>query len=428
MLETLKNAWKIEELRKKILFTLLIVLLYRIGNAIPVPFVNVAALKMYFTQLENTMLGFMNVLSGGAFSSATIFALSIQPYINASIIIQLLCIAIPALERLSKDEGEEGKKKIASITRYATVGIGLLMGFAYYMLMRNNGLMAAGYEKNVLAAIVVILTFTSGSALIMWLGEQITEFGIGNGISIILFASIVSRLPVSIISTVRNVMIGALPWWVAVLMYLGALAIIVLIVYVSDAERRIPVTYGKRVVGRKMYGGQSTHLPMKVNMSGVMPIIFAQSISSLPGTIAALTGKSGGWTETWFGPTSILYAIIYFLLIIFFAYFYSTIQFNPVEVANNLKKNGGYIPGFRPGKPTSEFIQKVLNKITLFGAIYLGIIAVVPILISHFSSTASLTGLSIGGTSIMIAVGVALETVRALEAQMIMRNYKGFLS
>jgi preprotein translocase subunit SecY len=428
VLETLKNAWKIEELRKKILFTLLIVLLYRIGNAIPVPFVNVDALKIYFTQLENTMLGFMNVLSGGAFSSATIFALSIQPYINASIIIQLLCIAIPALERLSKDEGEEGKKKIASITRYATVGIGLLMGFAYYMLMRNNGLLAVGYEKNVMAAIVVILTFTSGSALIMWLGEQITEFGIGNGISIILFASIVSRLPVSIISTVRNVMIGALPWWVAVLMYLGALAIIVLIVYVSDAERRIPVTYGKRVVGRKMYGGQSTHLPMKVNMSGVMPIIFAQSISSLPGTIAALAGKSGGWTQTWFGPTSILYAIIYFLLIIFFAYFYSTIQFNPIEVANNLKKNGGYIPGFRPGKPTSEFIQKVLNKITLFGAIYLGIIAVVPILISHFSSTASLTGLSIGGTSIMIAVGVALETVRALEAQMIMRNYKGFLS
>ena len=433
MLETLKNAWKIEELRKKILFTLLIVLLYRIGNAIPVPFVNVPALQSYFTQLENTMLGFMNVLSGGAFSSATIFALSIQPYINASIIIQLLCIAIPALERLSKDEGEEGKKKIASITRYATVGIGLLMGFAYYMLMRNNGLMAAGYEKNVMAAIVVILTFTSGSALIMWLGEQITEFGIGNGISIILFASIVSRLPVSIINTVSNILRPAddpyhLPWWVAVLMYLGALAIIVLIVFVSDAERRIPVTYGKRVVGRKMYGGQSTHLPMKVNMSGVMPIIFAQSISSLPGTIAALTGKSGGWTQTWFGPTSILYAIIYFLLIIFFAYFYSTIQFNPIEVANNLKKNGGYIPGFRPGKPTSEFIQKVLNKITLFGAIYLGIIAVVPILISHFSSTASLTGLSIGGTSIMIAVGVALETVRALEAQMIMRNYKGFLS
>ena len=428
MLETLKNAWKIEDLRKKILFTLLIVLLYRIGNAIPVPFVNVDALKLYFTQLENTMLGFMNVLSGGAFSSATIFALSIQPYINASIIIQLLCIAIPALERLSKEEGEEGKKKIASITRYATVGIGLLMGFAYYMLMRNNSLLNPEYQTSIPAAIVVILTFTSGSALIMWLGEQITEFGIGNGISIILFSSIVSRLPVSILNTIRNVIAGSLPWWVAALMYLGALAIIVLIVFVNDAERRLPVQYAKRVVGRKMYGGQSTHLPMKVNMSGVMPIIFAQSISSVPGTIAALTGKSGGWTDTWFGPSSLLYALIYFLLIIFFAYFYSTIQFNPIEVANNLKNNGGFIPGFRPGKPTSEFIQKVLNKITLFGAIYLGIIAVVPILISHFSSTASLTGLSIGGTSIMIAVGVALETVRALEAQMIMRNYKGFLS
>ena len=431
MLETLKNAWKIEELRKKILFTLLIVLLYRIGNAIPVPFVNVDALKMYFTQLENTMLGFMNVLSGGAFSSATIFALSIQPYINASIIIQLLCIAIPALERLSKEEGEEGKKKIASITRYATVGIGLLMGFAYYMLMRNNNLLNPGYKTSVPAAIVVILTFTSGSALIMWLGEQITEFGIGNGISIILFASIMARLPRSIISTVQNVMAGNLAWWVAVLMFLGALAIIVLIVFVNDAERRLPVQYAKRVVGRKMYGGQSTFLPMKVNMSGVMPIIFASSIGSLPATIAGLAGKSTGegtWVNTWFGNDSIPYAIIYFLLIIFFAYFYSTIQFNPIEVSNNLKKNGGYIPGFRPGKPTSEFIQKVLNKITLFGALYLGIIAVTPILISHFSDSAKLTGLSLGGTSIMIAVGVALETVRALEAQMLMRNYKGFLS
>ena len=429
MLQTLRNAWKIEELRKKILFTLLIVLLYRLGNAIPVPYVNVAALQYYFTQLQNTVLGLYNVMSGGAFSQATIFALSIQPYINASIIIQLLCIAIPALERLSKEGGEEGRKKIASITRYATVGIGLLMGFAYYVLIRNNGLLAAEAQSNVWAAIVIVLTFTSGSALIMWLGEQITEFGIGNGISIILFASIVSRLPNSIVTTIRNVVTGALQWWVAVLMFLGALAIIVLIVFVNDAERRIPVQYAKRVVGRKMYGGQSTHLPMKVNMSGVMPIIFAQSIASLPATIAALTGsRSDGWFMRLFDTTSIAYAIIYFLLILFFAYFYSTIQFNPVEVANNLKKNGGYIPGFRPGKPTSEFIQKVLNKITLFGAIYLGIIAVVPILVGHFSNASALTGISLGGTSIIIAVGVALETVRALEAQMIMRNYKGFLS
>ena len=427
MLQTLRNAWKIEELRKKILFTLVIILLYRLGNAIPVPDVDIALLNAYFAQQQSTILGLLDVMSGGAFSNATIFALSIQPYINASIIIQLLCIAIPSLERLSKEGGEEGRKKIASITRYATVAIGLIQGFAYYMLIKNNNMLNAD-AQGIWSAIVIILTFTSGSALIMWLGEQITEFGIGNGISMILFASIISRLPTSLITTVRNIAAGNLQWWLAVLMLIGAIAMIVLIVFVNDAERRIPVQYAKRVVGRKMYGGQSTHLPMKVNMSGVMPIIFAQSIASVPATIAAFTGKTDGWVNTWFSNNSIPYAIIYFLLIIFFAYFYSTIQFNPVEVANNLKKNGGYIPGFRPGKPTSEFIQKVLNKITLFGAIYLGIIAIVPILISHFSNAAALTGLSLGGTSIIIVVGVALETVRALEAQMLMRNYKGFLS
>ena len=427
MIQTLRNAWRIEEIRKKILFTLLIVLLYRIGNAIPVPFVNTVLLQQYFSYLQNTALGLLDAMSGGSFSNATIFALSIQPYINASIIIQLLCIAIPALERMSKEEGEEGRKKIASITRYSTVAIGLLQGFGYYMLMKNNGIIVADASSSVWAAIVIILTFTSGSALIMWLGEQITEFGIGNGISIILFASIISRFPNSVITTIQNVINGSLSWWAAVLVFLGALALIVLIVFVNDAERRIPVQYAKRVVGRKMYGGQSTHLPMKVNMSGVMPIIFAQSIASVPATIAAFTGKTGGWVNTWFGTNSIPYAIVYLLLIIFFAYFYSTIQFNPVEVANNLKKNGGYIPGFRPGKPTSEFIQKVLNKITLFGALYLAIIAVTPILIAHFSTQSALTGISLGGTSIIIVVGVALETIRALEAQMLMRNYKGFL-
>ena len=427
MLQTLRNAWKIEELRKKILFTLLIILLYRLGNAIPVPYVNVTALQSYFSSLQNTVLGLLNVMSGGAFSNATIFALSIQPYINASIIIQLLCIAIPALERMSKDEGEEGRKKIASITRYATVAIGLLQGFGFFMLIKNYGILEPEAQGNIWAAIVIVLTFTSGSALIMWLGEQITEFGIGNGISMILFASIISRFPAAIITSIRNIILGQLKWWVAVLMFLGALAIIILIVFVNDAERHIPVQYAKRVVGRKMYGGQSTHLPMKVNMSGVMPIIFAQSIASVPATIAAFTGKTDGWVNTFFGTNSIPYAIVYLLLIIFFAYFYSTIQFNPVEVANNLKKNGGYIPGFRPGKPTSEFIQKVLNKITLFGALYLGIIAVVPILIAHFSNAAALTGVSLGGTSIIIVVGVALETIRALEAQLLMRNYKGFL-
>ena len=420
----MRNAWKIDDLRKKILFTLVIILLYRLGNAVPVPYVDIDALGQYFNQMQNTVLGLLNVMSGGAFSNATIFALSIQPYINASIIIQLLTIAIPALERMSKEEGEEGKKKIASITRYTTVAIGLIQGFAYYYMIMKSGFLTAD-GSGIWAAIVIILTFTSGSALIMWLGEQITEFGIGNGISIILFASIVSRFPTSLYQMVTNAVKGTVAWWIDILLLLGALAMIVLIVLINDSERRIPVQYAKRVVGRKMYGGQSTHLPMKVNMSGVLPIIFAQSIASLPATIAAFTGHSD---SAWASTTSIPYAIIYFLLIIFFAYFYSTIQFNPVEVANNLKKNGGYIPGFRPGKPTSEFIKKVLNKITLFGAIYLGIIAVVPILISHFSTTADLSGISLGGTSIIIVVGVALETVRALEAQLLMRNYKGFLS
>ena len=420
----MRNAWKIDELRKKILFTLVIILLYRLGNAVPVPYVDIDALGQYFNQMQNTVLGLLNVMSGGAFSNATIFALSIQPYINASIIIQLLTIAIPALERMSKEEGEEGKKKIASITRYTTVAIGLIQGFAYYYMIMKSGFLTAD-GSGIWAAIVIILTFTSGSALIMWLGEQITEFGIGNGISIILFASIVSRFPTSLYQMVTNAVNGTVAWWIDILLLIGALAMIVLIVLINDSERRIPVQYAKRVVGRKMYGGQSTHLPMKVNMSGVLPIIFAQSIASLPATVAAFAGYSD---SAWASTTSIPYAIIYFLLIIFFAYFYSTIQFNPVEVANNLKKNGGYIPGFRPGKPTSEFIKKVLNKITLFGAIYLGIIAVVPILISHFSTTADLSGISLGGTSIIIVVGVALETVRALEAQLLMRNYKGFLS
>ena len=353
MLQTLRNAWKIEELRKKILFTLVIILLYRLGNAIPVPYINRALLQNYFTQLQNTVLGLYNVMSGGAFSTATIFALSIQPYINASIIIQLLCIAIPALERMSKDEGEEGRKKIASITRYATVGIGLLMGFAYYMLMRNNGLLDTDGHNSVWVAIVVILTFTSGSALIMWLGEQITEHGVGNGISIILFASIVSRFPNDIVTTIRNIINGSLAWWLALLVLLMLLAIIVLIVYVNDAERRLPVTYAKRVVGRKQYGGQTTYLPMKVNMSGVMPIIFAQSIASLPATIAALTGaRSDGWFMRLFDTTSIAYAIIYFLLILFFAYFYSTIQFNPRRTA---AISPASVPASRPASLSRRF-------------------------------------------------------------------------
>ena len=424
MLQTMRNAWKTEDIRRKILFTLFVILIYRLGNAVPVPYVNIDALSGYFNQMQNTIFGMLNVMSGGAFANATIFALSIQPYINASIIIQLLGIAFPKLGNLSKEGGEEGKKNIAAITRYTTVGIGLLQGFAYYMMIKGYGFLTTD-GQSLWAAIVIILTFTSGSALIMWLGEQITEFGIGNGISIILFASIVSRFPTDVYNMISSAANGTTPVWVTALMLLGALAMIVLIVLINDSERRLPVQYAKRVVGRKMYGGQSTHLPMKVNMSGVLPIIFAQTIATIPATIAGFTGHSD---SAWASTTSIGYAIAYFLLIIFFAYFYSTIQFDPIEVSNNLKKNGGYIPGFRPGKPTSDFIRRVLNKITLFGAIYLSIIAVVPILIAHFSQEAALSGVSLGGTSIIIVVGVALETVRALEAQMLMRNYKGFLS
>ncbi|MGE4352720.1 MAG: preprotein translocase subunit SecY [Oscillospiraceae bacterium] len=430
MFQTIRNAWKIDELRKKIMFTLIMILLYRLGNSIPVPYVNVEYLVQYLDSLSNTVLGLYNVMSGGAFSRATIFALSIQPYINASIIIQLLTIAIPALERMQKEGGEEGRKKIAAITRYSTVLIGLIQGFAYYMLIRNNNLLT---EDGIWQAIVIILTFTAGSALLMWMGEQITEFGIGNGISIILFVSIVSRFPMAIFNTGRNVASGATPWYVALLMVVGALAIIVLIVIVTNAERRIPVQYSKRVVGRKMYGGQTTHLPMKVNMSGVLPIIFAQSIASLPATILMMFGITSDSTGFWggflkvFNTTSVMYSIIYLLLIIFFSYFYATIQFNPIEIANNLKRNGGFIPGFRAGRPTSDFISKVLNKITLFGAIYLGIVAVAPLLIATFSKTAANSGVSLGGTSIIIVIGVALETVKALENQMLMRHYKGFL-
>ena len=425
MLQTIRNAWKVAELRKKILFTLLILLLYRVGNAVPVPYVNLEALSTWFEGWSNSILGLFNVMSGGALSSATIFALSIQPYINASIIIQLLTIAIPALERMAKEEGEEGKEKINKITRYSTIAIALLQGFGYYMLLRANSMGSVPLltSNGIWEAVVIITTFVAGSALVMWMGEQITEFGIGNGISIILFASIVSRFPTGVANAISNIASGALAWWVYVLLLLGALLMIILIVAVNNAERRVPVQYSKRVVGRKMYGGQSTHLPMKVNMSGVLPVIFAQSIASLPGTIANFTGSQ----ITWFDTNSWLYALVYFLLIIFFSYFYSTIQFNPIEVSNNLKRNGGFIPGYRPGKPTSEFLQKVLNKVTLFGAIFLSIVAVTPYIIGILSPTASRSGISLGGTSIIIVVGVALETVQALENQMLMRHYKGFL-
>ena len=427
MIQTIRKAWGVPELRKKIVFTLLILLIFRIGNAIPVPYINTTLLGNYLDSMSGTVLGLYNVMSGGAFAEATVFALGVQPYINSSIIIQLLTIAIPALERLARDGGEAGKKKIASITRYATVAIALLQGFGYYMICKNYNILE---QQGIWPALVIIVSFVAGSSFVMWLGEQVNEFGVGNGISIILFAGILSRVPnmvtmgASYIRTKGS--IGYL--WIALLI-VGMLAMVVLIVHVNEAERRIPVQYAKRQVGRKMYGGQASTLPMKVNMSGVLPIIFAQTIASLPATIWAFIGTPeegtvGRSIYNAIDTKSVMYLIVYFLMIIGFSYFYATIQFNPVEISNNLKRNGGFIPGFRPGKPTSDFIAKVLNKVTLFGAIYLGIVAICPLIAGKLLGN---SGLAIGGTSVIIVVGVALETVRALESQMMMRQYKGFL-
>ena len=420
MFETLRNAWKLPELRKKLMFTAMVLLLYRIGNVIPVPYVNVDALKsMFDTVLGDTILGLYNAMSGSAFSQATVLALSIQPYINASIIIQLLTVAIPALERMAKEEGEEGKKKINVITRCTTVGLGLIMGWAFYSMLNSYGIIT---KTGFLPGLVIVLAFTAGSAVVMWLGEQINEFGIGNGISMILFANIISGLPAGLNTLLH------MGWW-AILVTVVMVALVLFIIFVNDAERRIPIQYAKRVVGRKQYGGQSTHLPMKVNMSGVMPVIFASTICGVPATIAGFAQPEQGsfwWnmTNEWFRPGAVAYIIIYVLLIFAFAYFYSTIQFNPIEVANNMKKNGGFIPGFRPGKPTSDFIKKVLNKITMMGAIFLAIIAALPLILSNIPS---LGALAIGGTTTLIMVSVSLETVRAIEGELMMRHYKGFL-
>ena len=426
MIQTIRKAWGIPELRKKIIFTALILLIFRIGNAIPVPYVNTGLLGTYMDQLSTTVLSLYNVMSGGAFAQATVFALGVQPYINSSIIIQLLTIAIPSLGRMAQEGGEEGKKKIQSITRYATVAIAIIQGIGYFFLMKNYGILT---EKSFWVALVIIASFIAGSSFVMWMGEQITEFGIGNGISIILFAGILSRVPTMVSQMVDGFRAGTLKWWMALLVIVGILLLIVLITWVNGAERRIPVQYAKRQVGRKMYGGQASTLPMKVNMSGVLPIIFAQTIASLPATIWAFIGTPeegtvGRSIYNAIDTKSVLYLIVYFLMIIGFSYFYATIQFNPVEISNNLKRNGGFIPGFRPGKPTSDFIAKVLNKVTLFGAIYLGIVAICPLIAGKLLGN---SGLAIGGTSVIIVVGVALETVRALESQMMMRQYKGFL-
>ena len=442
MIQTIRNAWKVPELRSKLLFTVFALLIFRLGAAIPVPFIDTLQLKAHMTAQSASIFSLLNVMSGDAFAQATVFALSIQPYINSSIIIQLLTIAIPALERLQKEGGEEGKKKLASITRYATVAIALIQAFGYYTMINYYGLVSEG----VWPAIVIIAAFVAGSAFLMWLGEQITEFGIGNGISIILFAGIVARGPnmvYSIYNGVAGWASGATGDTVArlhpafiPLILVGMLALVAFIVFITDAERRIPVQYAKRVVGRKMYGGQSSHIPIKVNMSGVLPIIFAQAIASIPATIGMFIPSAqvegSGWHTFLdiFDTRGLVYGIVYFLLIILFSYFYNTVQFNPVEVSNNLKKNGGFIPGFRPGKPTSDFLSKVISRITMFGAIYLGIVALLPtitgnIMVALGSNVGQ--GLAIGGTSIIIVVGVALETVKALEAQLMMRHYKGFL-
>lgn len=444
MFKTIINAWKIPELRKKLLFTVLILVIYRFGNTIPIPFIDATALKsMFSAQGENAFYGYLNMLTGGSFTAATIFALSISPYITASIIVQLLTMAIPALERMVKEGGEEGRKKQSMITRYTTIGLGLLEGFTYYItLLRNKMSDGSSILKTnvftsnesvdkVLVAIVIILTFTAGTALVMWLGEQINSKGIGNGISMILFAGILSRFPAYISSAIASVRAGTLSIFVLLLLVVGTVAVFGLVVWVSDAERRLQVQYAKRVIGKKVYGGQSSYLPIKVNMTGVMPIIFASSIVSLPSMIAAFfdAPAEGSFWYYFLKCTqapSPVYMILYFVLIVAFSFFYAYAQFNPVEVANNMKNNGGFLPGLRPGRPTAEYISRVLKNLTVLGALFLSFIAIVPIIISACSE--SLGSLAMGGTTLLIVVGVALETVQQLESQMIMRHYKGFLN
>ena len=435
MLNTIRNAWRIPDLRKKILYTLLIIVAFRFGSVVPAPFLDMDALATLMDQAsQSTALGYINMLTGGAFMYASLFAMGITPYINSSIIMQLLTIAIPPLERLAK-EGEAGRKKIATITRYVTVGLGLIQGVAYYIWLRSNGIVKydTGFSS-IFAAVIIVLTFTAGTALIMWMGEQINEKGIGNGISIILFAGIVARLPVTLGTVWQYMQLGMTSpstsghyLVLAPLFLILFLVIIWVIVFMNEAERRIPVQYAKKVVGRKMYGGQSTFLPIKVAMSGVMPVIFASAILFIPQMIQVFANPQSGFWKSFldaFSQTGWLYVVLYFLLIIMFAYFYMSIQYNPLEMANNLRQNNGTVPGMRPGKPTADFIAKILSKVTLIGALFLAFVALIPIV---FTNVTGMVGLSIGGTSIIIIVGVALETVKQLESQMMMRHYKGFL-
>ena len=440
MFQTIRNAWKLADLRRKILFVLFILLLYRVGAQIPVPFMNGAVAASIAQQTEGSILQYLNILSGGAFSQATLFALGISPYITSSIVIQLLSVAIPALERLAK-EGEEGKKKINQITRVVTVALALITAIGYQMMMEGYGLLAipAGVNET-FAKIVIIACYCAGSSLVMWLAEKINENGIGNGISLILFVNIVASAP-SIASSVVNLCKGSVQGVnqvvgiiLAVVGVLVGIAMIVFIVFITNSERRIPVQYAKKVVGRKMYGGQNSTLPIKLNNTGVMPIIFASSIISLPATIGMIIESASGKQITgfwkgffdFFSANNWPYAVLTFILIIAFAYFYILISFNPVEVSNNLKKNGGSVPGIRPGKPTSDYITRVLNRITLIGAIFLGFIAVIPMII-NLCSGGVMSGLAFGGSSIIIVVGVVIETAREIEGQMTMRHYKGFL-
>ncbi len=435
MFNTIRNAWRIPDLRKKILYTLLIIIVFRFGSVIPAPFLDASALSELMASAgENSALGYINMLTGGAFSYASLFAMGITPYINSSIIMQLLTIAIPPLERMAK-EGEEGRKKIATITRYVTVILGLIQGVAYYFYLRSQGIVeyTDGFA-GVFVAFVIVLTFTAGTALIMWMGEQINDKGVGNGISIILFAGIVARLPVTFGTVWQYMQLGmesastAGQYLVlAPLFVVLFLVVIWVIVFMNEAERRIPVQYAKKVVGRKMYGGQSTFLPVKVAMSGVMPVIFASAILSIPQFIQFFWNPSEGFGRALldaFSSSGWLYVVLYFFLILMFAYFYMSIQYNPLEMANNLRQNNGTIPGIRPGKPTADFIAKILSKVTLIGALFLAFVALVPII---YTNVTGMYGLSMGGTSIIIIVGVALETVKQLESQMMLRHYKGFL-
>ncbi len=427
MFETFRNAWKVQELRRKLLFTLFILIIYRLGVQIAVPYLNPAALNDMMGD-KNNFLGYIDMLSGGAFSKATIFALSITPYINASIIMQLLTYALPPLERLQK-EGPEGRKKLNRITRYVSLAIGLFLSYAFYLTLKKAGALeyTTGFN-GIFSAIIIIACFTAGASFIIWLGDQISEKGIGNGISLILFASIVSRGPAAMLSLKEYLDLGQPKYYVFVpLIIIIFIAMIAFIVLMNNSERRIPVQYAKRVVGRKQYGGQTTNIPIKVAMSGVLPIIFAMSLLQLPATLEMfIKPKTGSFYDgflKFFSTSSYPYAILYFLLIIGFNYFYVSMQYNPIEIANNLRSNNGGIPGIRPGRPTSEFIAKVLSKITLVGACFLGIIAIFPIFFQRWTQM----NVAMGGTSILIIVGVALETVRTLESQMMMRHHKGFL-